>query len=140
MFVVDKYTERFFSRLGLIEPGMNNAYSMGVEIQRNMDLEDLKNFHGEIITFTLPGLKKVDVECGKKNLFISTETDETYKAPMNSIKIFNNLLLELTGFGIFERKTQKPRTAKNPQTRKEIKVPQKEKFVFRPSSKIKYKN
>ena len=36
VFVVDKYTERFFSRLGLIEPGMNNAYSMGVEIQRNM--------------------------------------------------------------------------------------------------------
>ena len=49
VFVVDKYTERFFSRLGLIEPGMNNAYSMGVEIQRNMDLEDLKNFHGEIV-------------------------------------------------------------------------------------------
>lgn len=49
VFVVDKYTERFFSRLGLIEPGMNNAYSMGVEIQRDMDLEDLKNFHGEIV-------------------------------------------------------------------------------------------
>ena len=49
VFVVDKYTERFFSRLGIIEPGMNNAYSMGVEIQRNMDLEDLKNFHGEIV-------------------------------------------------------------------------------------------
>ena len=60
--------------------------------------------NGEIITFTLPGLKKVDVECGKKNLFISTETDETYKEPMNSIKIFNNLLLELTGLDSKERK------------------------------------
>ncbi len=48
--------------------------------------------------------------------------------------------INLAGFGIFERKKQSARTARNPQTRAEIKVPTKEKFVFRASSKIKYKS
>ncbi len=50
-----------------------------------------------------------------------------------------NEKINLAGFGIFERKVQKERTARNPQTNKEIKVPSKRKFVFRASSKIKYK-
>ncbi|MEM0156749.1 MAG: HU family DNA-binding protein, partial [Thermoplasmataceae archaeon] len=47
--------------------------------------------------------------------------------------------INLAGFGIFERKTQQARKARNPQTRKIIEVPSKKKFVFRASSKIKYK-
>ncbi|MHB1439868.1 MAG: HU family DNA-binding protein [Cuniculiplasma sp.] len=80
---------------------------------------------------------------------VSKKTGQTQKVAREVIKVFLDEVIaeanrkqkiNLAGFGIFERKTQKPRTAKNPQTRKEIRVPQKEKFVFRPSSKIKYKN
>ncbi|MGC8663904.1 MAG: HU family DNA-binding protein [Thermoplasmata archaeon] len=51
----------------------------------------------------------------------------------------NNEKVSLVGFGIFERKKQKERKALNPQTKQVIKVPSKSKFVFRASSKIKYK-
>ncbi|MCL5668228.1 MAG: HU family DNA-binding protein, partial [Candidatus Thermoplasmatota archaeon] len=37
------------------------------------------------------------------------------------------------------RRTQMARKARNPQTKKIIDVPSKKKFVFRASSKIKYK-
>ena len=50
-----------------------------------------------------------------------------------------NSKINLAGFGIFERKTQQARKARNPQTKKIIEVPSKKKFVFRASSKIKYK-
>ncbi|WP_337860294.1 HU family DNA-binding protein [Ferroplasma sp.] len=48
--------------------------------------------------------------------------------------------VNLADFGIFERKVQKARVARNPKTREEIKVPSKDKFVFRASSTIKYKD
>ena len=47
--------------------------------------------------------------------------------------------INLAGFGIFERRTQMARKARNPQTKKIIEVPSKKKFVFRASSKVKYK-
>ncbi|MHB1439867.1 MAG: DUF5611 family protein [Cuniculiplasma sp.] len=62
------------------------------------------NVNGDMVTFTLPGLKKVEIQCGKKTLFVGTETDESYNQPTNSIKIFNNLLLEITGYDSKERK------------------------------------
>jgi DNA-binding protein HU-beta len=46
--------------------------------------------------------------------------------------------VNLVGFGIFERRVQKARTAMNPKTKAKIKIPEKKKFVFRASSKIKY--
>ena len=46
--------------------------------------------------------------------------------------------VNLVGFGIFERRVQKSRKARNPRTREIINVPQKKKFTFRASSKVKY--
>ena len=46
--------------------------------------------------------------------------------------------VNLVGFGIFERRVQKARKARNPRTREVINVPSKKKFAFRPSGKIKY--
>ena len=46
--------------------------------------------------------------------------------------------VNLVGFGIFERRVQKARKAMNPKTKKPINIPEKKKFVFRASSKIKY--
>ncbi|WP_175266562.1 HU family DNA-binding protein [Acidiplasma cupricumulans] len=54
-------------------------------------------------------------------------------------QVNNGAKINLAGFGIFERKKQSARTARNPQTKAEIQVPAKDKFVFRASSKIKYK-
>ncbi len=79
---------------------------------------------------------------------VSKKTNTTQKVSRNVIKTFLNSVISeadrnskinLAGFGIFERKTQKARKARNPQTKNIINVPSKKKFVFRASSKIKYK-
>lgn len=49
VFVVDKYTERLFSRIGIIRPGMKEAYRLGREIEESLGIDDLRNFHGEIV-------------------------------------------------------------------------------------------
>ncbi len=80
---------------------------------------------------------------------VATSTKTTQKKTAEIIKAFldetvssvdEGKKVNLADFGIFERKEQKARTARNPKTRQEIKVPQKDKFVFRASSRIKYKD
>jgi Bacterial nucleoid DNA-binding protein len=75
---------------------------------------------------------------------VSKKTGETQKVAREIIKVFLDEVIDeanekqkinLAGFGIFERKTQKSRTAKNPQTRKEIKVPQKENLFSDPRAR-----
>jgi len=79
---------------------------------------------------------------------VSKKANVTQKMAREVIKIFldeivnsvnTNKKVNLVGFGIFERKTQKERKARNPQTKQVINVPSKKKFTFRASSKIKYK-
>ncbi|MCL4334482.1 MAG: HU family DNA-binding protein [Candidatus Thermoplasmatota archaeon] len=79
---------------------------------------------------------------------VSKKTGTTQKTARNVIKTFLDQIvseadrkskINLAGFGIFERRTQMARKARNPQTKKIIDVPKKDKFVFRASSKIKYK-
>lgn len=79
---------------------------------------------------------------------VARKTNTTQKAARNVIKTFldhvvseadRGAKINLAGFGIFERRTQMARKARNPQTKKIIEVPSKKKFVFRASSKIKYK-
>lgn len=47
--------------------------------------------------------------------------------------------VRIAGFGIFSRRKTKARNAKNPRTKKLIKVPAKNKLHFSASSKVKYK-
>ncbi len=63
VFVVDKYTERLFSRIGIIKPGMKEAHRLGKEIENSMSLEDLNNFHGEIVEIS-KSICKARPECG----------------------------------------------------------------------------
>ncbi len=79
---------------------------------------------------------------------VSKKTGTTQKVARNVIKHFLDTVISeadrgnkinLAGFGIFERRTQMARKARNPQTKKIIEVPSKKKFVFRASSKVKYK-
>ena len=59
---------------------------------------------GNIIEFSLPGITKIRIECGKKTLEVETETDTSYKDPVSSLKTYNNLITELTGYDSKERK------------------------------------
>ena len=86
-FVIDKYTNRIFKRLGIIG--------------ENQDAESLRDI--------------IEKEWGIEDIIREANRGEK---------------LNLAGFGIFERKKQKARVAKNPQTRKEIRVPEKKKFVI----------
>ena len=79
---------------------------------------------------------------------VSKKTNTTQKVARNVIKTFLDSVvsesdrgakINLAGFGIFERRTQMARKARNPQTKKIIEVPSKKKFVFRASSKVKYR-
>ncbi|MGC8582072.1 MAG: HU family DNA-binding protein, partial [Thermoplasmata archaeon] len=47
--------------------------------------------------------------------------------------------VSIKGFGTFTRRVQKAKKVKDPKTKAVINVPEKNKFVFKPSSKIKYK-
>ncbi len=53
-------------------------------------------------------------------------------------EVKNGNKVRIKGLGIFEKRVQKPRNVRNPRTGKIIKVPQKHKFAFRPSGKVKY--
>ncbi|MCL5800661.1 MAG: HU family DNA-binding protein [Candidatus Thermoplasmatota archaeon] len=79
---------------------------------------------------------------------VSKKTNTTQRVARGVIKNFLDTIISeadrgskinLAGFGIFERRKQSPRKARNPQTKKIIDVPAKRKFVFRASSKVKYK-
>jgi|GEM_PF-749916 len=93
---------------------------------------------GEIMVGISELSKKVASTTGttqKKTAEIITEfLKETVESVNTGSKV------NLADFGIFERKEQKERIARNPKTREEIKVPAKDKFVFRASSAIKYKD
>ena len=79
---------------------------------------------------------------------VSKRTNTTQRVARNVIKHFLDTIvseadkgskINLAGFGIFERRKQSARKARNPQTKKIIDVPAKKKFVFRASSKVKYR-
>jgi Bacterial nucleoid DNA-binding protein len=73
------------------------------------------------------GLKEKDVKAVFDTLFKEV-IDRVNKGDKVAIK----------QFGVFMRKTQKAKKAKNPRTKAVINVPSKKKFVFRPSKKVKY--
>ncbi|HDM89971.1 MAG: integration host factor subunit beta [Candidatus Hydrothermae bacterium] len=47
--------------------------------------------------------------------------------------------VELRGFGIFTTKVRKPRVGRNPKTREEVRIPQRNVVVFKPSKIVKEK-
>ena len=65
---------------------------------------------GSTVTFSLPGIKKVTVECGKKTLDVETETDLSYSDPVTSLRTYNNMITEMTGFDSKERKKRMSKT------------------------------
>lgn len=79
---------------------------------------------------------------------VSKKAGVTQKEAFTVIKYFMDEILKntdsgkrvnLVGFGIFERRKTRARKARNPKTREIINIPEKNKLVFRPSSKVKFR-
>lgn len=87
------------------------------------------------------GISEISKSVAKKTKVTQRVAREVIKAFLNEIvdSVNNGKKVNLVGFGIFERRVQKERKARNPQTKQIINIPSKKKFTFRASSKIKYK-
>ncbi len=87
------------------------------------------------------GISELSKNVSKKAKVTQKVAREVIKTFLNEIvdSVNNGKKVNLVGFGIFERRVQKERKARNPQTKQIINIPSKKKFTFRASSKIKYK-
>ncbi len=87
------------------------------------------------------GISELSKNVAKKSKVTQRTAREVIKTFLNEVidSVNTGKKVNLVGFGIFERRVQKERKARNPQTKQIINVPSKKKFVFRASSKIKYK-
>ncbi|MBD6955120.1 MAG: HU family DNA-binding protein [Thermoplasmata archaeon] len=87
------------------------------------------------------GISEISKNVAKKTKVTQRVAREVIKAFLNEVvdSVNNGKKVNLVGFGIFERRVQKERKARNPQTKQIISIPSKKKFTFRASSKIKYK-
>ncbi|MFP3317590.1 MAG: HU family DNA-binding protein [Thermoplasmata archaeon] len=87
------------------------------------------------------GISEISKSVAKKTKVTQRVAREVIKTFLNEVidSVNNGKKVNLVGFGIFERRVQKERKARNPQTKQIINIPSKKKFTFRASSKIKYK-
>jgi DNA-binding protein HU-beta len=87
------------------------------------------------------GVNDLARDVSKKANLTQRETKKVIDTLIGTIvdKVNKGEKINLVGFGIFERRIQSQRKARIPKTKRVINVPQKKKFVFRASSKIKYK-
>ncbi len=86
------------------------------------------------------GISELAKNVAKKTGVSQKKTKEVIKTFVEEVidQVNHGKKVNLVGFGIFERRVQKARKARNPRTREVINVPSKKKFAFRPSGKIKY--
>jgi DNA-binding protein HU-beta len=86
------------------------------------------------------GISELAKNVAKKTGVSQKQAREVIKAFVDEVvaQVNNGEKVNLVGFGIFERRVQKARKARNPRTKAIIHVPEKKKFTFRPSGKIKY--
>ncbi len=82
----------------------------GVDTSSDALLQKVKAFTGngsienERVLCSIPGLKKIEFYNEGKFLMVETETDPSSTNPMETVKQFNNLIEEVTGFNSKERK------------------------------------
>ena len=82
----------------------------GVDVSPEALLEKVKAFTGngskenESVLCSIPGLKKIEFYKEGKFLMVETETDPSSANPMETVRQFNNLIEEVTGFNSKERK------------------------------------
>lgn len=82
----------------------------GIDTSSEAILERVKGFCGngsienEHVLCSIPGLKKIDFYKEGKVIMVETETDPSSTNPMETVKQFNRLIEEVTGFNSKERK------------------------------------
>ncbi len=79
---------------------VSKAYLIEILKSKGMEFEE----DGEHIISSSPGLKKIELWTDGKKLYVETETDTQYNNPQETIKFFNGLLENLTGYTTKERK------------------------------------
>ncbi len=86
------------------------------------------------------GISEIAKNVAKKTGVSQKDAKAVIKAFVDEVveQVNKGEKVNLVGFGIFERRVQKARKARNPRTKAVIHVPSKKKFTFRPSGKIKY--
>ncbi len=86
------------------------------------------------------GISELAKNVAKKTGVSQKQAREVIKAFVEEVvtQVNNGERVNLVGFGIFERRVQKARKARNPRTKAVIHIPEKKKFTFKPSGKIKY--
>ena len=87
------------------------------------------------------GIGELTKNVSKKVGIPQKTTRKIIKAFLNELvsEVHKGNRVTIVGFGAFEMRKQAPRKARNPRTGEIIRVPAKNKFVFRPSKVIKYK-
>ncbi len=80
--------------------------------------------------------KSIAKATGVKEKDVKSVLDTFFKEVVNRANKGEKVAIK--EFGVFLRRVQKAKKAKNPRTKAVINVPQKKKIVFRPSRKIKY--
>ncbi len=86
------------------------------------------------------GISELAKNVAKKTGVSQKQAREVIKAFVEEVvtQVNNGERVNLVGFGIFERRVQKARKARNPRTKAVIHIPENKKFTFKPSGKIKY--
>ena len=86
------------------------------------------------------GISELAKNVAKKTGVSQKQAREVIKAFVDEVvtQVNKGERVNLVGFGIFERRVQKARKARNPRTKAVIHVPEKKKFTFKPSGKVKY--
>ncbi len=80
--------------------------------------------------------KSIAKATGVKEKDVKSVLDTFFKDVVDMVNKGDKVAIK--EFGVFMRRVQKAKKAKNPRTKAVINVPQKKKIVFRPSRKIKY--
>lgn len=59
---------------------------------------------GNHVICSFPGVKTLEIYANGKNLDVETENDPSNSNPMETVRVFNNLMEAVTGFSSKERK------------------------------------
>lgn len=68
------------------------------ETARNVEMS------GDHITCTIPGIKSIDMWISGKELIVETSNEEKPQDPLETIRIYNTLIENITGLSSKERK------------------------------------
>lgn len=88
----------------------------GVDVSPEVLLEKVKGFTGngslenDHVFCSIPGLKKIEFYKEGKFLFVETEADPSSQNTLETVKQFNMLIEEVTGFNSKERKKRLSKT------------------------------